>query len=148
MKQVIHCTAAIIATLCVGTFFISTVAVELFGNNAMIAAVKHLIVTPGLFILVPAIAITGATGFALAAYRKGELVSKKKKRMPFIGANGILILLPAAIYLDHLAANGNFDMSFHIVQGIEIIAGGVNFILMAMNTRDGLKLSGRLRRLS
>ncbi|MGI9568415.1 MAG: hypothetical protein ACR2PH_01445 [Desulfobulbia bacterium] len=148
MKQAFHCTAAIIATLCVGAFFVSTIVVEIFGNIAMIAVVKDLIVTPGLFILVPAIAITGATGFALAVQRKGGLVDKKKKRMPFIGVNGMLILLPSAIYLDHLAASGSFDMAFYLVQGLELIAGGVNLTLMSMNIRDGLKLSGRLGRLN
>ena len=146
MKQLVHRTAAIIATLCIGAFFISTIIAELFGNSAMVAIVKDLIVMPGLFILLPAIAITGATGFALAAQRKAGLIDKKKKRMPFIGANGILILLPAAIYLDHLASNGNFGMSFYWVQGLELIAGGINLTLISLNIRDGLKLSGRLRR--
>lgn len=146
MKQAIHRTTAIIATLCIGMFFISSVVVELFGNQAMIATVKSLIVNPGLFILVPAIAITGATGFALSAQRKGGLIDKKKKRMPFIVVNGILILLPAAIYLDQLAASGSFDASFYLVQGLELITGGVNLTLMSLNIRDGLKLSGRLRR--
>ena len=66
--------------------------------------------------------------------------------MPFIGANGILTLLPAAIYLDRLAADGSFGLSFYLVQGLELIAGGVNLTLMSMNIRDGFKLSGRLRR--
>lgn len=148
MRQVVHRTAAIIATLCIGTFFVSSIVVELIGNTAMIAAVKDLIVMPGLFILVPAIAITGATGFVIAGQRKGGLIDRKKKRMPIIGAIGILILLPAAIYLDHLAANGNFGMIFYLVQGLELIAGGVNLALMSMNIRDGLRLSGRLRRLN
>ncbi len=114
----------------------------------MIATVKNLIVMPGLFILVPAIAAAGVTGFAVAGQRKGELIDKKKKRMPFIGANGILVLLPAAIYLDHLAAGGNFDTVFYLVQALELIAGSVNLTLMSLNIRDGLKMSGRLRRLN
>jgi hypothetical protein len=146
MKQAIHLTAATIATLCIGTFFICSIMVELLGNQASITMIKSLIVSPGLFILVPAIAITGATGFALAAQRKGGLIDKKKKRMPFIGVNGILILLPSALYLDRLAANGSFDTSFYLVQGLELIAGGTNLFLMTLNIRDGLKLSGRLRR--
>ena len=146
MKQAIHLAAATIATLCIGTFFTCSIIVELLGNQASITMIKNLIVSPGLFILVPAIAITGATGFALAAQRNGGLIDKKKKRMPFIGVNGILILLPSAIYLDHLAANGSFDASFFLVQGLELIAGGTNLFLMTLNIRDGLKLSGRLRR--
>ena len=146
MNQVIHRSAAIIATLCIGTFFASSLVVEMFGSHTMIATVKGLIVNPGLFILIPTMAITGATGFSLSAKRKGGLIDKKRKRMPFIGANGILILLPAAIYLDRLAADSSFGLSFYLVQGLELIAGGVNLTLMSMNIRDGLKLSGRLRR--
>ena len=100
MINKIHPVAAIIATLCIATFFTSTLLVELFGSHESIAMIKSLLVVPGLFILVPAIAATGGTGFALAKNRKGRLVERKKRRMPFIAANGILILLPAAILLD------------------------------------------------
>ena len=146
MKQVIHRSSAILATLCIGTFFVSSIVVELFGSPEMIATVKHLIVFPGLFILVPSIALTGATGFSLTGKRKGGLIDRKKKRMPFIAANGIIILVPAAIFLNHLAANQDFSLLFYIVQGLELIAGGVNLTLMSLNMRDGLKLTGKLRR--
>ena len=66
--------------------------------------------------------------------------------MPFVGANGILILFPSAIYLDHLAASGSFDMPFYLVQGLELIAGSINLTLMSINIRNGSKLSGQLRR--
>ncbi len=72
MKNKIHPIAAVLATLCIATFFTSTVLVELFGTHESIAIVKSLIVMPGLFILVPAIAATGGTGFALSKSRKGR----------------------------------------------------------------------------
>ena len=144
MKQIIHRIAAITATLCITTFFTTTVIVELFGSPEAIAIIKRLIVLPGLFILVPAIAVAGGTGFVLSKNRKGRLVKSKMKRMPFIGVNGLLILLPAAIILDHLAASGSFDAKFYIVQILELLAGLVNLSLMVFNIRDGLKLSGKL----
>ena len=146
MKQIIHRIAAITATLCIATFFTSTVLVELFGSPDAVATVKRLIVMPGLLILIPAIAVTGGTGFSLSKSRKGRLVQAKKKRMPFIGANGVLVLIPCAIFLDRWAAAGVFDASFYLVQIIELVAGAVNLSLMAMNIRDGLRLSGRFRR--
>ena len=146
MKKIIHRTAAVTATLCIAVFFSSYILVELFGSQDSIAMVKNMIVMPGLFILVPAIAATGGTGFALGKNRKGHLVEIKRKRMPFIGANGLLVLLPAAITLDQWAAAGAFDTKFFVVQGFELIAGAINLTLMGMNMRDGLKLSGRLRR--
>ena len=68
MKPIIHKTAALTATLCVATFFTSTLLVELFGTLESVKLVKSMIVFPGLFILVPAIAITGATGAATVSY--------------------------------------------------------------------------------
>lgn len=144
MKHMIHFVAAIIATLCIGTFFISSVLVEMFGSGESITVVKNLIVFPGLFILIPAIVATGGTGFLIARHRTGRLVEKKKRRMPFIGLNGLFILLPAAIVLNHWAGSGLFDTRFYLLQGIELVAGAINLTLMGLNIRDGLKLTGRL----
>lgn len=136
---------AVLSVLCILTFFTSSILVEMIGSPEPVAAVKHLIVFPGLFILVPAIAATGATGMALSKNRKGMLVNHKKRRMPFIGANGILILIPAAITLDHLAAAGSFNTTFYVVQGVELLAGACNLYLMGLNMRDGLKMTGKFR---
>lgn len=143
MKQTIHRIGAITATLCIFTFFASTLIVELFGTKEAITTVKSLIVMPGLFILIPAIAATGATGFAMSTSKSGGLVGTKRKRMPYIGANGLLILLPAAIVLDQWAAMGSFDGRFYLVQVVELTAGAINLLLMGMNIRDGLRISGR-----
>lgn len=145
MKGKFHLFSATLSTLCIGTFFASSILVELFGSQEAIVAVKHLIMNPGLFVLVPAIAITGGTGFALSKNRKGLIVNDKKRRMPFIGANGMLILIPSAIFLDQLASAGAFGTKFYFVQGLELLAGAVNLSLMSMNMRDGLKMTGKLR---
>ena len=91
-------------------------------------------------------AITGATGVALSKVKSGKIVKKKLKRMPIIAANGLLVLLPAAIMLNLWAASGLFDSRFYIVQGIELMAGAVNLTLMSLNIRDGFKVSGKLRK--
>ena len=145
MMGKLHLFSATLSTLCIGTFFVSSTLVELLGSNEAISTVKHLILCPGLFILVPAIAITGGTGFALSKNRKGKLVNVKKRRMPFIGANGVLILIPSAIFLDRLAASGSFGTTFYLIQGLELLAGAVNLYLMGSNMRDGLKMTRKLR---
>lgn len=142
MKRKIHLLAAVVATLCIAAFFISTIIVELFGSLDMIAAIKSLIVTPGLFILIPAMVIVAGSGFSLGKSRKGRLVNVKKKRMPFIALNGLFILTPCAIFLSIWAASGIFDTRFYIVQGIELVAGAVNLVLMGLNMRDGLRMTG------
>ena len=63
--------------------------------------------------------------------------------MPFIGANGLLILLPAAIVLDQLASAGSFDSSFYLLQALELVAGATNLTLMFLNIRDGRRIKGK-----
>lgn len=145
MINKIHPVAAVVATLCIATFFTSSILVELFGSHETIATVKHLIVMPGLFILIPAIAVTGGTGFVLSKGRKGQLIEDKRRRMPFIAANGLLVLVPSAIFLDQWAGTGSFDTKFYIVQGVELLAGATNLSLMGLNMRDGLGMSDRSR---
>lgn len=112
MPNLAHRIAGTLAPLCIATFFLSTILVELFGSHAAVAQLKSLIVTPGLWILIPAVAAAGGSGMFLSKSRKGRLVDAKKKRMPFIAANGLLVLVPCAIVLDRWAAVGSFDTSF------------------------------------
>jgi hypothetical protein len=146
MPKQIHFIAALLATLTIAAFFSSTIAVELFGSHEAVATIKALIVMPGLFILVPAIAATGGSGFFLSKSRQGRLVETKKKRMPFIAANGLLVLIPCAVFLNRWASAGTFDTTFYMVQSVELLAGAMNLTLMGLNIRDGLKMSGRFRK--
>jgi hypothetical protein len=140
----IHPVAGGLAFLIILSFWTSTVAVELFGSPAAIAAVKRAIPW-GLLVLVPSLAVVGASGFRMAGTSSAPLVLRKKRRMPFIAANGLLILIPAALYLATLASQGDFGGRFYAVQAVELIAGAVNLTLMGLNIRDGLRLAGRLR---
>ena len=145
MPKKIHSLAGFLASLCIATFFLSTLGVELFGTHETVAMVKAWIVMPGLFVLVPAIAVTGASGVFLARSRKGRLVQAKKRRMPFIAVNGLLIMIPCAIFLNRWAAAGAFDTMFYAVQALELLVGAVNLTLMSLNIRDGMRMSGRFR---
>jgi hypothetical protein len=148
MPKQAHFIAGLLATLTIATFFISTVIVELLGSHEAVAAVKALIVVPGLFFLVPAIAATGGSGFFLSKSRQGRLVEAKKERIPFITANGLLVLIPCAVFLNRWAATSAFDTTFYLVQSVELLAGAANLTLMVKNIRDGLKMSGRFRAVS
>jgi hypothetical protein len=146
MTKQIHFFGGVLAALTIASFFTATLVSELFGSAATIAAVKAFVVMPGLFILIPAIAAAGASGFVLSKSRTGRLVEAKKKRMPFIAANGILILVPCAIVLSRWASAGNFDATFYAVQALELLAGATNLTMMGLNIRDGLKMSARFRK--
>lgn len=140
MLTTVHRTAALLATACIASFWIATAGVELAGSADAVARVKHAIVMPGLLLLIPAIAATGASGFALARARGGALVAAKKRRMPWIAANGLLVLVPCALLLDRWAAASLLDARFFAVQAVELVAGAVNLALMALNLRDGRRL--------
>jgi len=144
MLNRLHPIAGVVGFVTILTFWLSTVTSELFGSMAVIAAVKEMIPW-GFLVLVPALAIAGASGFRLAGASSDPRIVKKRRRMPFIAANGILILVPAALYLATLASRGEFGMLFYGVQAIELAAGAVNITLMALNIRDGLSLAANRR---
>ena len=60
--------------------------------------------------------------------------------MPFIAANGVLILLPCAFFLNSRAAAGQFDSVFYIVQSIELIAGAANLTLLGLSMKNGFSI--------
>jgi len=143
MTKIIHPIAGVITLLCITTFWLSTVGSELSGSTAAILAVKTS-VPWGFLVLIPALAAAGGSGFSLANGGRGGLIGTKLKRMPFIAANGLLILIPAAFYLASKARAGEFDTGFYLVQALELMAGATNVTLLGLNMRDGFKLTGRL----
>ncbi len=140
--RILHPIAGGVALSTIATFLAATIAVELAGSTDAIVAVKTLIPW-GLLLLVPAIAATGGSGFALA--RRGRPAAVKARRMRLIAANGVLVLIPAAFFLASKARAGEFDLVFYSVQAVEFVAGGLNVALLSQNARDGLRLSGRIR---
>lgn len=144
MKTKIHSIAGGVGFLTIATFWISTLVTELAGSHTAITAVKNGILW-GMIVLIPAMAIAGGSGMSLSQGRTGLGVLRKKKRMPFIALNGLLVLLPSAIFLATKANASAFDSTFYVVQGIELIAGATNLTLMGFNIRDGLRLTGRIR---
>lgn len=147
MKRRIHAIAGGIGFLMVFLFWTSTAISELFASHETITAVKALILK-GMVVLIPAMAIVGGSGMAMGRRRKDAPAKAKKKRMPIIALNGLLILVPAAWFLAGKAAAGEFDSSFYIVQVVELIAGAANLAMMGLNIRDGLKMTGKIRRSS
>jgi len=143
MLRRVHPVAGIVGFLTILLFWTSTVTSELFGSQETVATVKQAIPW-GFLILVPALAIAGASGFRMAGQSLETRILSKKRRMPVIAGNGLLVLIPSALYLARLAAHGEFGGVFYVVQGIELVAGALNLMLMSLNIRDGLRLTGRL----
>jgi uncharacterized membrane protein SpoIIM required for sporulation len=143
MKTKIHALSGIIGFLCILSFWTSTAYSELFTSHETVAAVKAMILR-GMIILVPAMAIAGASGMVIGAKWKGPLAAAKKKRMPIIALNGLCILLPSAVFLAYKSGAGAFDAWFYTIQVVELCAGALNLTLMGLNIRDGLKMKGRI----
>lgn len=145
MLKMLHPVGGAIALLTISTFWLSTLFTELFGSEASVASVKTSIPW-GFFVLVPALMTAGGTGFVLSKGSRACMISAKLKRMPLIAANGVLVLIPAALFLASKARAGEFDTAFYVVQALGILAGATNITLLGLNMRDGLRLNGRLRR--
>ena len=137
MKTRIHAFAGALALITICIFWSATAITELFGNVEAIAAVKNGILT-GMLVLIPSMAAAGASGFSLGKGWRSPAVQRKKQRMKIIAANGVLILVPSAVFLASKAGAGQFDAAFVAVQAIEMIAGAVNITLLSLNMRDGL----------
>jgi hypothetical protein len=144
MKTRVHAIAGSVALLTIVSFWLSTVIAELFLPVSAVVAVKRAVLL-GMTWLIPAMAIVGASGFSLAGKRRGRLVIAKRRRMPVIAANGLLVLLPSAIWLYGKAEAGELEAWFYAVQALELVAGAVNIALLGASLRDGLRLTGSWR---
>ena len=51
---------------------------------------------------------------------RAGLIGAKLKRMPLIAANGILVLIPSALFLASKARAAEFDTGFYAVQALEL----------------------------
>ena len=111
MKKIVHRLAGTLALLLISSFWLATILTELSGREEAIFLAKRSILY-AMALLIPSLMITAGSGIALAGKRAGRLVNAKKKRMPFIALNGLLILVPSAVFLWWKAGQGEFDLSF------------------------------------
>ena len=145
MKLKAHAIAGLASFAFVSAFWTSTAVSELLLSHDAVASVKQAIVYAfGVFI--PCIIATGATGFALGGKSAHPRVVAKRRRMPLIALIGLLVMVPAALFLNAKAGAGEFDAWFYAVQLLELVAGAVNLSLMGLNIRDGIRLTGRFAR--
>ena len=144
MIKTIHPMAGVLAILTIATFWLSTALAELFASQAVVTAIKTAIPW-GFLVLIPALAAAGGSGFTISKGRRNGLIGTKIKRMPIIAGNGILVLIPSALYLASKARAGEFDTAFYAVQALELVAGAANITLLGLNMRDGLKMRGWFR---
>ncbi|MBP2157613.1 MULTISPECIES: hypothetical protein [Asticcacaulis] len=145
MKRFIHAMAGGLALTLLLVFWLSSAASEVSGDHDLIRAVKTAILY-ALPALIVCLVVTGGSGMALGGQWRHSLIGVKKRRMAVAAGNGLLILVPSAIFLWWKAQAGAFDAQFAIVQAAELLSGAANIVLLSLNTRDGLGLRSRPRR--
>ena len=136
----IHLVATMIAAATIATFFCSSLAAEINGDELLIRTVKKGIVL-SLPILVIAMPTLGITGNKLAGSSQNPIVFLKKRRMKLVLINGIMLIALACFlfYRSHFRA---IDSIFMVAQAVEFILGLTNLVLIGLNIAGGLKLSG------
>lgn len=138
----IHLIGAIVGAITILSFFTSTVIVEVTGNEEKIKMLKSIIFysLPFLIVSMPIVVITGNS---LAGNSSHPDIISKKRKMKWIAMNGIT-LIALASFLFFYSTNYAIDETFFVFQAAELALGFSNIVLMGLNFRTGLKLSGRL----
>lgn len=139
----LHAAAGAVAMLTILGLQTAIALGEPTGYPAEIAALREAILYVVCLVLIPAMIAAGASGFRLGRGGRGPVIAAKRARMQAIAAIGLIVLLPLAIGLWVLAAQGMVEGRFHLLQRIETLAGLVNLLLLGLNMRDGLRLRRR-----
>lgn len=142
----IHASVSALALLTVVTFFTSTLIIEISGNVAQIADLKEKIFF-ALPLMLFAMPLVGISGKKLAGKSRSPLVQRKLRRMKFIAINGFVLIIVAAL-LYFRSRDLRLDHTFYLLQGAELLLGGINISLMILSMRDGMLLSGKLEKRS
>lgn len=114
IKRKIHAIAALASFMFIASFWTSSVVAELFLSHDAVAVVKNTIAY-ALVVFVPTIAAVGGTGFSMGGKSSHPLLVVKRRRMLFIAMTGLVVLVPAALFLNAKAQAGEFDSTFYLV---------------------------------
>lgn len=139
---VLHGVAGAVALLTIATFWLSAVSAELVLSAASVVAVRTAILY-AVPVLVIAMIAAGASGARLAGRSKAPVIVAKRRRMALAAANGLIVLVPSAVFLGLRAQAGDFAAPFALVQIVELAAGAVNIVLLSLNMKAGMAMRAR-----
>ena len=141
----LHAASGSVALLTISTFWTAALLSELALGPSGIAAVRTAILY-ALPVLVAALAVAGGSGGRLAGRSAAPIIRGKQRRMKLAAANGLLVLVPSAVFLAWKARHGAFDAAFATVQAVELVAGATNIVLLGLNMRAGMRMRARRTR--
>ena len=138
----IHLAGAVGALAIIAAFLASSTVIELSGSPGDVRVLRHVILI-GLPLLIGSMAAAGLTGRSLAGRSRAAVVRRKQRRLQIVAAAGLLVLIPCAVILNFLAGSAHAGVLPGALEITEIVAGGVNLALLALNFRDGRGLTRR-----
>lgn len=139
----IHIAAAAAGLVVITTFLVSSAVTDLIGGAGDIRVLRHGILL-GLPLLIGCLVTAALTGRRLAGGFRPAVVRRKQRRLQAVAAAGILVLVPCALILNHLAAAPP-SWVFHSLEITEISVGTLNLSLLALNFRDGRRMTRHRR---
>ena len=140
----VHVAASAGAISLITTFLASSAITEMAGGAGDIRVLRHGIVL-GLPLLVACLATAGLTGRRLAGGSRSAVVRRKQRRLQLAAAVGLLVLVPCALILDHLAAAPATGRAFVALEVTELLFGTINLFLLVANFRDGRRMTRHRR---
>ncbi|MBZ4022802.1 hypothetical protein CKO11_10055 [Rhodobacter sp. TJ_12] len=138
----IHAAAGAVAMLLIAGLQLTLLRHELAGLPTETAPLRAGILWVVILGLLPAMAVAGGSGAKLARGALSPWVARKMARMKRIAALGLGLLVPLAVLLAWLAAQGRIGAGFVALTQLERLAALTNLVLLGLNMRDGL---GRAR---
>ncbi|MCR8547915.1 hypothetical protein M4578_08750 [Salipiger sp. P9] len=140
----IHGASGAAALAIVASFWSLALYAEFLASSGAVIAIRQAILYVLPF-LVLAMAAAGASGARLAGGSKAPAVRAKMARMRVAALNGLLVLVPAAVFLGLRARAGDLTGAFAYVQLLELCAGALNIVLLGLNMRAGMAMKARKR---
>ncbi len=141
----IHGLAGCLSLLLITMFFTARIIVNLIGDHGALVEVKKLTLI-GVCVLIPAMAITGATGHLGARGRGDRVIRVKRLRLAIAAAIGLAVLVPCAVIIQRLSASGDSGTTLHVLQAVELAGGAACIALLSANVRAGLIMTGRIHK--
>jgi small-conductance mechanosensitive channel len=139
VKTILHATFGILSFGFILISMMVSLIVEIWYSHEEIAVIKESVFDVSPYFL-GLIVSTAFLGWQLGKTRNSEILKVKKKRMLWIFAATVLILLPIAYLLNGYAMQEQYDLLYFVLQSIEYVVDVIVLILMGLNIRDGGRL--------
>ena len=143
MKAALHAIAGVLGFIMISAIVLTTAITAAMGDPATMTSVGKGVFY-SMFAMPVLLAAAGGTGVSMLGKRNEPLASKKQKRGPMAFMTSLLVLLPSSFFIQWRASDGLFDGIYYGVQGLEWVAGAFCFVMIGLNIRDGLALTGRI----